>query len=120
MSTVKAADAVTPRVTRSKQDAARGASAEAVGGNVGAVWRGVWWWGPGNGTWNLTIPWNVINANSTVVITASEVDGNGTRFVGSAPFDVSSIAPQAGQVVFKINIGWGSAIPMRTDVLVFD
>ncbi|MEU6994526.1 hypothetical protein ABZ953_28195 [Streptomyces sp. NPDC046465] len=120
MTTVKAGDAVAPQLVRSTQEEAQDGRVEAVGGNVGEVWRAAWWWGPGNGTWNLPIDWSVINPNSTVIITASEVDGNGVRFVGSAAFDVSSIAPRNGQVIFKINIGWGSAIPMRTDVLVIN
>ncbi|RKT08700.1 hypothetical protein BX285_7064 [Streptomyces sp. 1114.5] len=92
----------------------------AIGGNVGAVWRGWWTWTPGNGTFNLQIPWNVIGIDSTVVITASEIDANGNRFVGAAAFQVSSIAPGNGVVTFKINIGWGSPLPMRTDVAVFN
>ncbi|MFJ9694778.1 hypothetical protein [Kitasatospora sp. NPDC101183] len=91
-----------------------------IGGNVGAVWRAWWTWTPSHGVFNLQLPWNVIGIDSTVVITASEIDGNGHRFVGAAPFQVSSIAPANGIVTFKINIDWGSSIPMRTDVLVFN
>ncbi|MFF9644058.1 hypothetical protein [Kitasatospora aureofaciens] len=91
-----------------------------VGGNVGAVWRAWWTWTPAHGIFNLRLPWNVIGINSTVVITASEIDSNGNRFVGAAAFQVSSIAPGNGEVTFKINIDWGSSLPMRTDVLVFN
>ncbi|MBO1414440.1 hypothetical protein [Streptomyces sp. FH025] len=91
-----------------------------VGGNVGDVWRAWWTWTPGNGTFNLQLQWNVIGIDSTVVITASEIDSNGNRFVGAAAFQVSSIAPGNGVVTFKINIGWNSPLPMRTDVLVFN
>ncbi|MBT2409156.1 hypothetical protein J7I94_01040 [Streptomyces sp. ISL-12] len=92
----------------------------AIGGNVGAIWRAWWTWSPGNGTHNLQLPWNVIGTDSTVVVTASEIDGNGNRFVGAAPFQVSSIAPGNGVVTFKISIGWDSPLAMRTDVLVFN
>ncbi|WP_331743629.1 hypothetical protein [Kitasatospora sp. NBC_01300] len=109
-----------PRIESSSQPAERDQGLAAIGGNVGAVWRGWWTWTPGNGTFNLQIAWNVIGIDSTVVITASEIDSNGNRFVGAAPFQVSSIAPGNGVVTFKINIGWGSALPMRTDVLVFN
>ncbi|MFD4393522.1 hypothetical protein [Kitasatospora sp. NPDC058397] len=109
-----------PRIASSSQPADRDQGLAAIGGNVGAVWRGWWTWTPGNGTFNLQIAWNVIGIDSTVVITASEIDGNGHRFVGAAPFQVSSIAPSNGLVTFKINIGWNSPLPMRTDVLVFN
>lgn len=111
---------VAPRVVESSQAAERDQKLAQIGGNVGAIWRGWWTWGPGNGVWNLQIPWNVIGVNSTVVITASEIDGNGNRFVGAASFQVSSIAPAAGVVTFKINIDWSSPLPMRTDVVVFN
>ncbi|MFI6156850.1 hypothetical protein ACIBCA_29680 [Kitasatospora sp. NPDC051170] len=92
----------------------------AIGGNVGAVWRGWWTWTPSHGVFNLQIPWNVIGVDSSVVITASEIDANGHRFVGAAALQVSSIAPANGVVTFKINIDWGSSLPMRTDVVVFN
>ncbi|MFG2114806.1 hypothetical protein ACGFRB_19565 [Streptomyces sp. NPDC048718] len=109
-----------PQIADSSHADERDQKLAQIGGNVGAIWRGWWTWGPGNGTWNLQIPWSVIGVNSTVVITASEIDANGNRFVGSAPFQVSSIAPANGVVTFKINIGWNSPLPMRTDVLVFN
>ncbi|QEU90887.1 hypothetical protein [Streptomyces kanamyceticus] len=120
MTTVNSTNAVTPKFEKVVQEGARDAGAEAIGGNVGEVWRSAQWWSPGNGAWDLPISLSVINANSTVVITASEVDGNGNRFVGSAPFQVDNIAPGNGVVWFKINIGWGSPLPMRTDVTVFN
>ncbi|MET4923162.1 hypothetical protein P3L51_12510 [Streptomyces sp. PSRA5] len=109
-----------PRIESSSPAADRDRAVEAIGGNVGAVWRAWWTWTPGNGTFNLQLPWNVIGVDSTVVVTASEIDSNGRRLVGAAPFQVSSIAPSSGLVTFKINIGWSSALPMRTDVLVFN
>ncbi|MFE4592245.1 hypothetical protein [Streptomyces laurentii] len=111
---------VTPRISTGSQASERDEKLAQIGGNVANIWRGWWTWSPGNGVWNLQIPWNVIGVNSTVVITASEIDGNGNRFVGAAPFQVSSIAPAAGVVTFKINIDWGSPLPMRTDVVVFN
>ncbi|MFF9021264.1 hypothetical protein [Streptomyces eurythermus] len=120
MSTAEASASAAPRITGSSQSSDQAQGLAAIGGNVTAVWRGWWTWSPGNGTWNLQIPWNVIGVNSTVLITASEIDGNGNRFVGDAAFQVSSIAPANGVVTFKISIGWGSPLPMRTDVLVLN
>ncbi|MGW6460083.1 hypothetical protein ACWF94_29845 [Streptomyces sp. NPDC055078] len=104
---------------REAPDQSEGAVAQ-IGGNLAAAWRSWWFWGPGNGTHNLQLPWSVINPNSTVVIEAAEIDGNNVRFVGAAPFTILTIAPGNGIVTFKINIGWNSPIPMRTDVLVFN
>ncbi|MET8545591.1 hypothetical protein ABZW03_33885 [Kitasatospora sp. NPDC004799] len=109
-----------PQITGALQHADQDQHLADIGGNVGAVWRGWVNWSPGNGTFNLQISWNVIGINSTVVITASETDANGNRFVGGAPFQVSSIAPGPGVVTFKINIGWNSPLPMRTDILVLN
>lgn len=95
-------------------------AAPAIGGNVNTIWRNSWTWSPAFGTHNLQIPWNVINRESTVVVTASELDADGHRFVGGAPFSVSSIAPGPGVVTFKINIGIDRPLPMRTDVIVFN
>ncbi|MEU3527362.1 hypothetical protein AB0E62_26410 [Streptomyces sp. NPDC038707] len=90
MSTAEASASATPVITGSSQSSDQGAGLAAIGGNVTAVWRGWWTWSPGNGTWNLQVAWNVIGVDSTVVITASEIDGNGNRFVGDAAFQVSS------------------------------
>ncbi|MET7683826.1 hypothetical protein [Streptomyces sp. NPDC005423] len=120
MTAVESSTAKVPQITNSSQTTESDQGLAAISGNVNAVWRAWWTWSPGNGTFNLQLPWNVIGTNSTVVITASEIDGNGNRLVGAAPFQVSSIAPGSGLVTFKISIGWSSPLPMRTDVLVFN
>ncbi len=91
----------------------------AIGGNVTDVSRGwVTWANPANGWVNFRVNWNIITVNSMVVVTASETDGNGVRFIGAAPFTVTSIAPAAGFVVVKINIAWDTPLRIRTDLLV--
>ncbi|MER6302966.1 hypothetical protein ABT247_25895 [Kitasatospora sp. NPDC001539] len=109
-----------PQIALQSQPALHGQNLADVAGNVGSVWRSWWTWTPAHGIFNLQIHWNVIGIDSTVVITASEIDSNGNRFVGAAALQVSSIAPGNGVVTFKINIDWGSSLPMRTDVLVFN
>jgi hypothetical protein len=110
----------TPRIADSSETAVQEGATEAIGGNVSTIWRGWWTWTPGFGTHNLQLPWSVIGRDSTVVVTASEIGSDGFRFVGGAPFQVSSIAPGPGVVTFKINIGFDHPLPMRTDVLVFN
>ncbi|MFJ9843574.1 hypothetical protein ACIRYZ_24575 [Kitasatospora sp. NPDC101155] len=120
MAATEATASDAPQIAGHSQPTRQDQGLAAIGGNVGAVWRAWWTWTPSNGTFNLQLPWNVIGIDSTVVITASEIYSNGNRFVGGAAFQVSSIAPGNGIVTFKINIGWGSPLPMRTDVLVFN
>ncbi|MFE7593949.1 hypothetical protein ACFU6K_31540 [Kitasatospora sp. NPDC057512] len=120
MAAVEPSASEVPQITHSSLPAVRDEGLAAIGGNVGSVNRAWWTWSPGNGTFNLQLSWNVIGIDSTVVITASEIDSNGNRFVGAAAFQVSSIAPGNGVVTFKINIGWNSPLPMRTDVVVFN
>lgn len=110
----------TPQIDGSAEADAQAQDLADIGGNVGSLWRSWWTWTPGRGTYDLDIAWGVIGVNSTVVITASELDGFGNRFVGAAPFTVSSIAPRAGAVRFKLNIGWDSPLRFRTDVLVIN
>lgn len=93
----------------------------AITGNVADLSRGwVVWNGSFRGWVDFRINWNIINAGSTVVVTASEIDPNGVRFVGAAPFTVTSIAPGAGFVVAKINIAWDSPLRIRTDLAVLN
>jgi hypothetical protein len=82
-----------------------------------------------------TFRWNVIRENSFVLITASEgsrnAAGPANRFVGSAHFQVSSIAPFNGGVSFWVIIGdakaittgffnwWIDPLPVWTDITVF-
>ncbi|MHB9863596.1 hypothetical protein [Streptomyces sp. YIM S03343] len=100
---------------------ARGESLAAITGNVADISRGwVVWNGTFNGWVDFRINWNIINPNSTVIVTASEIDANGVRFIGAAPFTVTSIAPAAGFVVAKINIAWDSPLRIRTDLAVLN
>ncbi|MFD5556098.1 hypothetical protein ACFV0R_08955 [Streptomyces sp. NPDC059578] len=91
-----------------------------AGGNVVDVWRGWVNWGPYNNWVNYPITWNVINANSTVLVAASEIDGNNVRFLGAAPITVANIVPAAGLVTVKINVAWGSGLRIRTDIVVLN
>ncbi|MFB7911503.1 hypothetical protein [Kitasatospora sp. NPDC056076] len=120
MTAVESSASEIPQIAGHSQPTGHGQDLAAIGGNVGTVNRAWWTWTPSHGTFNLQLSWNVIGIDSTVVITASEIDSNGNRFVGAAAFQVSSIAPGNGIVTFKIDIAWGSSLPMRTDVVVLN
>jgi hypothetical protein len=66
-----------------------------------------------------------INHQSVVLVTASEGDeANSTaspqRFIGSADFTVTSIAPFDGGVYFAVQIGWNEPIPFWSDIVIMD
>jgi hypothetical protein len=57
----------------------------------------------------FNLQWDAIRDNSVVVITASEGNGPNAqspgRFVGDAQFSVSNVAPHAGGVTYRVDIG---------------
>ncbi|AXG79679.1 hypothetical protein [Streptomyces paludis] len=92
----------------------------AAGGNVVDIWRGWVNWGAYSGWVDYPITWSVINANSTVLVAASEIDGNSVRFLGAAPITVANIVPAAGIVTVRVNVAWSSGLRVRTDLVVFN
>jgi hypothetical protein len=99
-------------------------------------------WGPQK-TGKFNFQWDAIRHDSFVVITASEgeprqegvfVDPSSPRrFVGSAHFQVSSVAPHDGGVTFWVIIGdpkatfspaffnwWVDPLNLWTDITVFE
>ena len=97
-------------------------------------WRHFW----GRQKTNIfNFQWDIINRRSVVVITAAEGQpdgsGNPNRGVGSAHFQVSSVAPHDGGVTFWVIIGdaralggsnffnwWIDPLPLWTEITVFD
>jgi hypothetical protein len=98
------------------------------------------YWGPQFSN-RFNFQWNIIRHTSFVAITASEGGGYEVspapqRFVGSALFQVCSIAPHEGGVTFSVMIVdptaivsgegyravalWPSALRLWTDITVFD
>jgi hypothetical protein len=61
-----------------------------------------------------------INANSRVFMSVSEYHNSPTtgRIMGSASMSILNITPQAGDVLARIDVNWGSALDVRVDVLV--
>ena len=89
------------------------------------------YWAPQQGRVVLNYPWNIINQNSVVLVTAAECTAetptsNDHRFIGDASVTVESIAPygppnEAGQGVrFVVNVEWSSPLPIATDITVLD
>ncbi|MCU0393010.1 MAG: hypothetical protein MUE81_18020 [Thermoflexibacter sp.] len=61
-----------------------------------------------------------ITANSRVFVSISEFNSDAriNRFIGAADFQVLNVAPYNGGVRVRINIAWGSPLPVRVDLLV--
>lgn len=89
------------------------------------------YWGPLQGRATLNFNWGDINHDSVVLITAAEYvittpANNEHRFIGAASITVENIAPHGPPfdpnhgVTFVVNIGWGSPLPIVTDITVLD
>ena len=88
-------------------------------------------WGPQR-TNTFNVNWNIINAQSYVVVTASEggedVDAGQVllstaspkRFIGDARFTVCNIAPQPHKLSFHVLIDFDHPLVLWTDIIVFD
>ena len=77
-------------------------------------------WPNVNGTVNFGFNWGLINAQSHVYVSASEIDNGGNRFNGSASYTVQNIVVKNGRVEFRVAINWGSPIRISTDILVIN
>ena len=91
-------------------------------------------WPPTNGTNQFNFNWPPINANSVVLVTASEydpaavpdADGSARRFVGAANIRVNNIAPHGPPsdpnqgVTFMLEVDFNRALNVCTDITVLD
>lgn len=93
-------------------------------------------WPPRNGRASVNFDWpgSPLQANSVVLVTASEydpsalpdADGSAKRFVGAANIRVNNIAPHGPPsdpnpgVTFMLEVDWGSPLNVCTDIIVLD
>ena len=91
-------------------------------------------WSPRNGSESMNFDWPPIDANSVVLVTASEydpaaqpeTDGSARRFIGAANIRVDNIAPHGPPsdpnhgVTFDLEVDWGSPLNVCTDITVLD
>ena len=92
--------------------------------------RVFWQMNPGRNVVNLN--WDVINADSVVLVSASEYNSNSQmlpdktdqRFVGAADVTVANVTPHGPPfdanrgVTFVVEVGWGSPLTICTDIAV--
>jgi len=55
-----------------------------------------------------------------VYVSASEVDNNGNRFMGAAPYTVQNVVVKEGRVEFRLTIGWNTPLRVSTDILTIN
>jgi Peptidase_C39 like family len=83
-------------------------------------------WGALHGRVPLNYNWPAIDHDSVVVVTASEYNAQHVRFIGAGSVTVANVAPHGPPydpnhgVTFVVNVDWGSAINIVTDITVLD
>jgi hypothetical protein len=97
----------------------KGAEVGLVGNMTGGAIR-YDGWASQFGTANYGFNWSAIHAGSHVYVSASEVDNNGNRFMGAAPYTVQNVVVKEGRVEFRLTIGWNSALRVSTDILTIN
>ncbi len=75
-------------------------------------------WGLRNGQSRLTLNWCAISPSSKVYVSITEVDANGTPFVGSARYTVHNVSPSSCKVTTWVNIEWGAPIRLIANYTV--
>jgi hypothetical protein len=75
-----------------------------------------------NGThaWNFGFPNPVqVFANSQVSVTMTEIDNNGTPFLGLATMQVYNVVPQAdGTITVKFNVDWDEQLRVLFNFII--
>ena len=97
----------------------KGAEVGLVGNMTGGAIR-YDGWASQFGTVNYGFNWPAIHAGSHVYVSASEVDNNGNRFMGSAPYTVQNVVVKEGRVEFRLVIGWNTPLRVSTDILTIN
>jgi hypothetical protein len=97
----------------------KGAEVGLVGNMTGGAIR-YDGWASQFGTANYGFNWAAIHAGSHVYVSASEVDNNGNRFMGAAPYTVQNVVVKEGRVEFRLTIGWNSPLRVSTDILTIN
>jgi hypothetical protein len=106
---------VMPTMTESDQKAETITVEEATTKDVsGSGVTSIQDWGSRNGQWVLPLSWSIVNCNSRVFVSISEVDQNGCGFIGGARYTVHNVAVRNGGIDILVTIDWNT--PIRTHV----
>lgn len=74
----------------------------------------------GTNAWNFGFPGPVqVFANSQVSVTMTEVDNNGTPFLGAASMQVFNVVPlQDGTITVRYNVNWDSNLRILFNFII--
>jgi hypothetical protein len=74
----------------------------------------------GTNAWNFGFPDPVqVFANSQVSVTMTELDNNGTPFLGAATMQIFNVVPQAdGTITVKFNVDWSDFLTVQFNFII--
>jgi hypothetical protein len=74
----------------------------------------------GTNAWNFGFPDPVqVFANSQVSVTMTEIDNNGTPFLGAATMQIFNVVPQNdGTITVKFNVDWSEMLRVQFNFII--
>ena len=74
----------------------------------------------GTNAWNFGFPDPVqVFANSQVSVTMTEIDNNGTPFLGAATMQIFNVVPQDdGTITVKFNVDWSEFLRVQFNFII--
>ncbi len=74
----------------------------------------------GTNAWNFGFPGQVqVFANSQVSVTMTEIDNNGTPFLGAATMQIFNVVPQDdGTITVKFNVDWSELLRVQFNFII--
>jgi hypothetical protein len=74
----------------------------------------------GTNAWNFGFPNPVqVFANSQVSVTMTEIDNNGTPFLGAATMQIYNVVPQEdGTITVKFNVDWSDFLNVQFNFII--
>lgn len=75
-------------------------------------------WGSMMGLNQLTLNTCMVNKNSKVFVSISEVSSVGTPFIGAAKYTLHNVAPDNCKVTIWVNVDWSTPLPLLANYLI--
>ncbi len=72
----------------------------------------------GSAAWNFPIPPGRVLWNSQVSVTMTELDNNGTPFLGAASMQVFNVVPMQDSITVWYNVNWGSDLNVMFNFII--
>ncbi len=62
----------------------------------------------------------IVRHDSQIAVSITELDGNGTPFLGLAIMDVDNVVPQDGRVTVRGDVHWDSPLRVRLNFVILN